>query len=141
MLQFLFRCRLVGVPTDTSFFLGQAFSKSYIGLSVMEMQYLVPVSDFLQSLTVVIALAAYLPQWQTLYRNKSSQNISLKAWVLWTVSGICTWFYAYVQYHTYGTGQMLLITSTLGMFFLFATLALLWRYRVVPQQVPIRAEN
>lgn len=85
--------------------------------------------DFLQSLTVLISLGAYLPQWFIIYRRKSSENVSLHAWLIWSISSSFTLFYACIQYKTYGTARALLFSSCMGFVFILATIILILRYR------------
>jgi len=100
----------------------------------MSLQGFVSVADFGQSLTLALALCAYVPQWLTLYRNRSSDNMSLKAWCMWLFSGFLTWFYAFVHFTAHGTHFVLLITSSAAVLFMAATIALILRYRKDPKE-------
>jgi hypothetical protein len=51
-----------------------------------------------------IALSAYLPQWIQLVRTKSSRDISLRSWCIWTLSSFFGLFYAIVQLRLNGRG-------------------------------------
>lgn len=77
----------------------------------------------------VIALSAYLPQWIKLLRTKSSGDISLHSWCLWTVSSTFTLYYAIVQYLLNGRGWPLIISSFIGLGSILFTIFLILRYR------------
>ena len=85
-------------------------------------------ANFAQSITIAISLAAYLPQWMTLRRKRSSENISLSSWSLWLVSSLCSLSYAATQLLVYGTGQVLVVTSVLSVLFIAVTLGLIFLY-------------
>lgn len=95
----------------------------------MTYDVLLGLSDFCQSFTVLISLSAYLPQWQQMYKNKSSQNISLSAWIIWSISACLSLFYAVVQLTAHGTAYALVFSSTMSLLFIAATVILIVRYR------------
>ena len=76
-----------------------------------------------------IVLTAYVPQWVKLYRTKSSDDISLRSWCLWTVSSVFAVFYATVQLLLNGRGWPLIVSSTIGLAAILLTVSLILRYR------------
>jgi uncharacterized protein with PQ loop repeat len=95
----------------------------------MSYQDLIPISNICQSSIVFIGLMAYIPQWITIYRRKSSRNISIYSWVLWSLASVFAVFYAVVQFKVYGTGTALVFTSTASLCFVFVTVVLIYCYR------------
>ncbi len=95
----------------------------------MSLEFLVSSADICQSATLLASLAAYIPQWQLLKSSGSSKNISLKSWVLWSLSAGLSWFYAFVQFYAYGTGLALLLTSTLVLALIAYTIHLILKSR------------
>ncbi|MCB0332711.1 MAG: PQ-loop repeat-containing protein [Bdellovibrionales bacterium] len=82
---------------------------------MMSFENLLPLSDLLQSAVVFICAVAFVPQWVKLYRTKSSEDISLHSWVLWTLAAFCGWFYSYVHFFAHGTGTPLLVSTTINL--------------------------
>ena len=95
----------------------------------MSDQVLLQLADFAQSSTMVIAFCAFLPQLRTIHRNKSSKNISLKAWSMWTFSAFLGLFYAVVQYHVHGDCIALVLSSLVGVLLNIIALGLAVYYR------------
>jgi len=101
----------------------------------MTSETLIITADICQSVTVLICLLAYIPQWITLIRNKSSKNISLQSWCLWVCSSLLGFFYANVQYMVYGTGFTLVTTTTANLIFIILTIGLIVHYRKLAARV------
>jgi uncharacterized protein with PQ loop repeat len=78
----------------------------------------------------MLSLVAYLPQWRKLIRTRSSEDISLGAWLLWSVSTLFAVFYAVVQFVLHGHGLALIISSVTGLLFILVTIFLVLRYRL-----------
>ncbi len=77
----------------------------------------------------VIALSAYLPQWIKLLQTKSSDDISLRSWILWMFSTSLAIYYAIVQFLMNGRGWPLIISSLIGFGSILFTIFLIVRYR------------
>ena len=82
-----------------------------------------------QCLTIACSLCAYVPQWTTLYRRKSSDDISLKAWFLWITCTLLGLFYALSTYFTSGVGLALVFTDVTSICFIAVTIGMILRYR------------
>ena len=76
-----------------------------------------------------IALSAYLPQWIQLVRTKSSRDISLRSWCIWTLSTCFGLFYAIVQLLLNGRGWPLVFSAAISLVSVLLTVALVLRYR------------
>ena len=86
-------------------------------------------ADFCQTATVLISLTAYLPQWTLLWRTKSSESVSLRAWAVWGLASACTLYYAIVQVAIHGTGWALVISTTCNFLCICFTFGLVFYYR------------
>ncbi|MEZ5502715.1 MAG: PQ-loop domain-containing transporter [Halioglobus sp.] len=86
-------------------------------------------ANFLQSCIPLLSLTAYLPQWQKIIRSRSSRDISLRSWLIWSLSSAIAVFYAVVQYHNTGHGSALVFSSTALMVFVFITIYLVAVHR------------
>lgn len=86
-------------------------------------------ANIMQLTVALLSLIAYLPQWVKLMKTKSSRDISLPAWLLWTTSSLFAVFYAVVQVVSYGVGWALLISSLLSLGFVMFTVSLIIFYR------------
>ena len=86
-------------------------------------------ADVCQSLTIVLSLVAYFPQWRRFYVNKSSANVSLRSWYLWLVGNIFSWIYACTCFVLIGACGMLLVTNTLAITFNIVTLGMIQFYK------------
>jgi len=89
----------------------------------------VAAASFLQGSIPLLSLSAYLPQWKKIVETKSSRDISLRAWLLWSVSAAIAVFYAVAQYQTTGQGTALVFSSTVNLIFVIITVYLLVIYR------------
>ena len=49
-------------------------------------EFVITSANVCQMAVPVIALSAYLPQWVQLVRTRSSRDISLRSWCIWTLS-------------------------------------------------------
>jgi|GEM_PF-400617 len=95
----------------------------------MPSDWVVAVANTCQMAVPVISLSAYLPQWIKLIRTRSSRDISLRSWCIWTVSACFALFYAVVQLWLNGRGWPLVVSTALGLLFVLFTLFLILRYR------------
>jgi uncharacterized protein with PQ loop repeat len=86
-------------------------------------------ASFLQGSIPLLSLTAYLPQWRKIVATKSSRDISLQAWLLWSVSAFISVFYAVAQYQTTGQGTALVFSSAVNLVFVLITVYLLVIYR------------
>jgi uncharacterized protein with PQ loop repeat len=89
----------------------------------------VAAANFLQGSIPLLSLSAYLPQWKKIVATKSSKDISLRAWLLWSVSAAIAVFYAVAQYQTTGKGTVLVFSTSVNLIFVFVTVYLLINYR------------
>ena len=99
------------------------------GLIVMPSETIITLANFLQSAVPLIALAAYVPQWRRIVIRKSSQDVSLAAWLLWVVTASIAVFYAIVQLLVTGQGVALVFSSSLTLLFVATTVVLVFVYR------------
>lgn len=86
-------------------------------------------ANIMQSAIPVLSLVAYLPQWKQLIRTKSSRDISLSSWLIWSVSAIFALVYAIVQYRVTGAGSALVFSSATILLFVLITVVLVAMYR------------
>jgi uncharacterized protein with PQ loop repeat len=86
-------------------------------------------ANVLQSSIPLLSLSAYFPQWRKLIVTKSSKDISLRAWLLWTVTASFSCFYAVVQYLVNGRGVALIFSTATSVAFILATVYLILIYR------------
>lgn len=87
------------------------------------------VANLMQVSVAFLSLIAYIPQWVKLVRKKSSNDISLRSWILWTISSVFAVFYAIVQLYNHGSGWALIISSVLSLVFVIYTVVLIIWYR------------
>ena len=90
------------------------------------------VANFLQSCVPLLSLSAYIPQWRQLLKTKSSGDISIHAWLIWSLSGSFALFYAFVQYQITGKGAALIFSTTSALLFVMVTAFLVFKYRKRP---------
>jgi hypothetical protein len=95
----------------------------------MPSESIVNIANFLQSIVPLISLAAYVPQWRRILVRKSSQDVSLMAWLLWIVTASIALFYAFVQLLVTGHGVALVFSSSLTLLFVATTVVLVFVYR------------
>ncbi|MEW6187931.1 MAG: PQ-loop domain-containing transporter [Thermodesulfobacteriota bacterium] len=95
----------------------------------MPSEVVVSAANICQMAVPFIAFSAYLPQWIKLIRTKSSRDISLRSWCIWTVSALCALFYAIVQLLLNGRGWPLVISTIFGLSSILFTVSLIYRYR------------
>lgn len=93
---------------------------------------LVITANVLQSAIPLLSFVAYLPQWRKLIATRSSADISLTAWALWSLAGLFACFYAIVQYQLTGRGLTLVVTSVISLALILATVVLIVTYRRMP---------
>jgi uncharacterized protein with PQ loop repeat len=89
----------------------------------------VAAASFMQGSIPLLSLSAYLPQWKKIVATKSSKDISLQSWLLWSVSAAIAVFYAVAQYQTTGKGTALVFSSSVNLIFVIVTVYLLVIYR------------
>lgn len=80
----------------------------------MDLQILLASANFMQSSIVLITFSANIPQWITIHKKRSSENISLHSWVLWLVASFFTLFYAAVNQWAYHNSLALLLTASVS---------------------------
>ena len=89
------------------------------------------VASTCQCLTIVCSLCAYIPQWRTLHRRKSSDDISLKSWLLWIGCALLGTFYSVTTYLMTGVGIALVCTDIAALCFITITISMILKYRNV----------
>jgi len=72
----------------------------------------------------ICTMISYLPQIKKIIISKSSEDLSIKSWVLWVVSTSCYAMYAWFYVKDY----MLMFSSTLEFLFCLIILILTIRY-------------
>ena len=92
-------------------------------------EFVVIGANVCQSLVPFIAVSAYLPQWGKLRRTRSTEGVSLRSWLMWSLSSLFALFYAVVQLLLTGRGWPLVISSLLSAVFVLATVGLILRAR------------
>ncbi|MBI4763696.1 MAG: hypothetical protein HY787_03715 [Deltaproteobacteria bacterium] len=90
-------------------------------------------ANLCQTAVPFIALSAYLPQWVQLVRTKSSRDISLRSWCIWTLSSFFSLFYAIVQLVLNGRGWPLVFSTAVGLLSVILTVTLVLRFRPKPR--------
>lgn len=95
----------------------------------MPSESVIVAANICQAAVPLISLMAYLPQWNKLWRTKSSASISTRSWCAWTVSNGVAVFYAVTQLLLNGRGWALVLSSSLGLAFVLCTLFLVVRFR------------
>ena len=95
----------------------------------MQIEYITFMANAMQLSVVVMSFIAYVPQWLKLIRSKSSQDISLSAWLLWALSALFAVFYAVVEMYQYGVGWALIISAVSSLVFIVITVVLIVIYR------------
>ena len=92
-------------------------------------QFMITTANVLQGLVPLLTLVGYVPQWRRLITTRSSKDISLSAWILWTVTTFIGLFYALVQYLLAGYGWVFLFSAVANLLFVVITVALIFAYR------------
>jgi len=93
-------------------------------------------ADAGQAAVPLLSLAAYLPQWIKICRTRTSGSISIRAWLIWTLSSVLALFYAVVQLLLNGRGWALVFATGAGLAFVVTTLLLvIWFRPSVPGAV------
>jgi uncharacterized protein with PQ loop repeat len=95
----------------------------------MPTERIIIIANFLQGCVPLLSLGAYLPQWKKLITTKSSKDISLSSWLIWTVSSAIAIFYAVIQYNVTGKGTALIFSSVFTLVFVLITIGLIVFYR------------
>ncbi|MBA3028288.1 MAG: hypothetical protein FP816_05655 [Desulfobacteraceae bacterium] len=101
----------------------------------MPSDILVTSANICQLIVPLLSLSAFLPQWAQLFRTKSSEDISLSAWILWSVSSLLALFYAVVQLLLNGRGWPLVISSVFGLIAVLLTVIMILQYRSARRSV------
>ena len=86
-------------------------------------------ADVCQVVTVLLSMAAYLPQWSVILKRRSSEHVALWAWILWLGSSTLSLIYALVLNYIEGIGAALLLTTSINFCFLIVTIGLIMRFR------------
>ena len=102
----------------------------------MPSESMVVTANICQAVVPLISLLAYIPQWNKLWRTKSSESISMRSWCAWAVSGSFALFYAVVQLLLNGRGWSLVLSTSLGLIFVLHTLFLVIKFRHRPAARP-----
>lgn len=89
-------------------------------------------ANLCQIMIPLISLSAYVPQWRKFHRTRSSEDVSLRSWCLWTVSSVFGVFYAIVQLQLNGRGWPLVVSTCVTLVFVIFTVAQILRYRPAP---------
>lgn len=89
----------------------------------------ITIADVLQSSVPFISLVAYIPQWRKLIATRSSKDISLRAWLLWSLTASFSCFYAIVQYLANGRGVALIFSTATSFTFIVSTVYLISIHR------------
>lgn len=92
-------------------------------------------ANLCQTAVPFIALSAYLPQWIQLVRTRSSRDISLRSWCIWTLSSLFSLFYAVIQLRLNGRGWPLVFSTGVGLASVILTVTLVLRYRPKPRPI------
>jgi uncharacterized protein with PQ loop repeat len=95
----------------------------------MPSETVVTVASVLQSCIPFLSLSAYVPQWRKLMRTKSSKDISLRAWIMWSLTSSFATFYAVVQYLVNGSGLPLVFSTAAALVFILVTVYLILIHR------------
>jgi len=91
----------------------------------MEADQLLKLADLCQAVTMPICILAYLPQWLTMIKKRTSENISLNTYIIWTGASVLGLIYAVVQHEIHGTGSMLLLSAIVSFLSLVFTVFLI----------------
>ncbi len=90
-----------------------------------------------QAAVPFLSLVAYVPQWIKICRTRTSGAISLRSWLIWTLSSVLALFYAVVQLLLNGRGWALVFATASGLAFVVTTLLLvIWFRPKGPGAVP-----
>lgn len=76
-----------------------------------------------------ISLAAYIPHWLTMIRNKSSEDVSLAAQVIWTFGSVLALVYPISMFLNNGVGLPIVMTASLNLVCAICTTILIAAYR------------
>ena len=93
------------------------------------LETLMTVANVLQSIVPLISLTAYVPQWIRLMQKRESRAISLLSWCIWSVCYSIGIFYSTVLLNVTERGWAMVITTSLGLSFVLATMVLVWLFR------------
>lgn len=98
-------------------------------ITAMPPKTVITIANVLQSSVPFISLIAYIPQWRKLIATKSSKDISLRAWLLWSLTASFSCFYAIVQYLANGRGVALIFSTATSFTFIVSTVYLISIHR------------
>jgi uncharacterized protein with PQ loop repeat len=93
-------------------------------------------ATYLQFSVGFLSLLAYVPQWKLMYTSKSSSNVSLGSWAIWSISSLIATFYALVQVLANGRGWALVFSASSNLVFVIITLCLIAKYRAPKTSAP-----
>ncbi|QLI81479.1 hypothetical protein HZU75_08035 [Chitinibacter fontanus] len=95
---------------------------------------LIHTANIMQMCVPLMSLTGYVPQWRKLIQTRSAVDISLRTWLVWTLSSVFALFYAVIQWEINHQGWPLLISSSATLLCVLTTVALVVRYRSVAQK-------
>lgn len=91
--------------------------------------WLLKTANVLQICVPLLSLTGYVPQWRKLIQTRSAADISLRTWLVWTVSSLFALCYALVQWQINQQTWPLLIASSATLLCVLTTVALVLFYR------------
>ena len=92
-------------------------------------EIMLAIAGVLQGSLAVVTIAAVLPQWLKLYRTRSSQDISVLSWLIWTLASLVSLFYATCQVCFLSVGHSLLIATATSVVTNVITLIMILAFR------------
>ncbi len=105
----------------------------------MELHHVLILGDVCQTVTIILSLCAYIPHWIALLQT-SSVEISVSAWVIWSISGLLSFIYALVQNMIHGVASMLFYSTLANCICLTVTLCLIFRHQIRRRLSPAPAQ-
>jgi uncharacterized protein with PQ loop repeat len=87
------------------------------------------IANVAQLTVPLISLSAYVPQWIRLMKRRDSAAISMTSWSLWALSYSIGVFYSVTLLQVTGRGWPLVVTTSLGLFFVAITMLMVWIFR------------
>jgi hypothetical protein len=90
---------------------------------------LIKTANILQVSVPVLSLCGYVPQWRKLLLTRSSQDFSLRTWMIWLLATSFASFYALIQWRINHQVWPLLLSTTATWLCVVTILMLIWRYR------------
>jgi uncharacterized protein with PQ loop repeat len=97
-------------------------------------EIMLAIAGVLQGSLAVVTIAAVLPQWLKLYRTRTSQDISVLSWLIWTLASLVSLFYATCQVCFLSVGHSLLIATATSVVTNVVTLVIILAFRSSTQE-------